>query len=120
VHIDPSRDRSETVNAVGRVRSELLRCIDWWTYWSHHPGHSAHNVTVRMILLSEISNEKAAIVQNSGFPLSVAVFWPDRYSVSILDIGCDLCRDRSAFDRNPLKLWALMANKSTLSPYKDR
>jgi hypothetical protein len=25
----------------------------------------------------------------------------------------DLCCDRSAFDRNPLKLWALMANKST-------
>jgi hypothetical protein len=73
-----------------------------------------------MILLSEISNEKAASVQNYGFPLSVAVFWPDRYSVSILDIGCDLCRDRSAFDRNPLKPWALMANKSTLSPYKNR
>jgi integrase len=32
----------------------------------------------------------------------------------------DLCRDRSAFDRNPLKLWAWMANKSTLSPYKNR
>ena len=32
----------------------------------------------------------------------------------------DRCRDRSAFDRNPLKLWALMANKSTLSPYKNR
>ena len=27
----------------------------------------------------------------------------------------DLCRDRSAFDRNPLKTWALMANKSTVS-----
>ena len=30
----------------------------------------------------------------------------------------DLCRDRSAFDRNPLNPWALMANKSTLSPLK--
>jgi hypothetical protein len=30
----------------------------------------------------------------------------------------DLCRDRSAFDRNPLSPWALMANKSTLSPLK--
>jgi hypothetical protein len=26
-----------------------------------------------------------------------------------------LCRDRSAFDRNPLRPWAPMANKSTLS-----
>jgi hypothetical protein len=41
-------------------------------------------------------------------------------TVSRLFTGCYLCRDRSAFDRNPLKLWALMANKSTLSPYKNR
>ena len=27
----------------------------------------------------------------------------------------DLCHDRSAFDRNPLILWVLMANKSTVS-----
>jgi len=32
----------------------------------------------------------------------------------------DLCRDRSAFDRNPLKLWALMANKSTQKQWKTR
>jgi hypothetical protein len=30
----------------------------------------------------------------------------------------DLYRDRSAFDRNPLNPWALMANKSTVSPLK--
>jgi hypothetical protein len=30
-----------------------------------------------------------------------------------------VCRDRSAFDRNPLKTWALMANKSTLSHCKN-
>ena len=44
-------------------------------------------------------------------------FWTFGRSRSNL---ADLCRDRSAFDRNPLKLWALMANKSTLSPYKIR
>jgi hypothetical protein len=30
----------------------------------------------------------------------------------------ELCRDRSAFDRNSLNPWVLMANKSTLSPLK--
>jgi hypothetical protein len=40
--------------------------------------------------------------------------------VARIQVHLDICRDRSAFDHNPLKLWALMANKSTLSPYENR
>jgi hypothetical protein len=32
----------------------------------------------------------------------------------------DLCRDKSTFDRNPLKLWTLMANKSSQKHWKTR
>jgi hypothetical protein len=32
--------------------------------------------------------------------------------------GLYLCCDRVAFDRNPVKLWALMANKSTQKQWK--
>jgi hypothetical protein len=32
------------------------------------------------------------------------------------DRSIDLCRDRSTFDSNPLKTWALMADGNTLSP----
>jgi len=48
-----------------------------------------------------------------------------RNDLSPLESGGDdgartrgLCRDRSAFDRSPLNPWALMANKSTVSPLK--
>jgi hypothetical protein len=56
--------------------------------------------------------------KNDLLPLLLAL--NELQTVSRLFTGFYLCRDRSAFDRNPLKLWALMANKSTLSPYKNR
>jgi hypothetical protein len=56
--------------------------------------------------------------KNDLLPLLLAL--NELQAVSRPFTGCYLCRDRSAFDRNPLKLWALMANKSTLSSYKNR
>jgi hypothetical protein len=43
-----------------------------------------------------------------------------RFSLPIRLSESDLCCDRSAFDRNPLKTWAPMANKSTQKQWKAR
>ncbi len=43
-----------------------------------------------------------------------------REQLSCSDQLPDLCHDRSAFDRNPLKTWAPMANKSTQKLWKTR